>query len=207
MDKRARPTWRRPPRKREENEERERERAPTDALRAIRVAESLEPVCVRARRLSLSLSLRKTRRSRARDGYTPATRQDPSPDVTRSRQKDKEQHKRTRFLLEKRGVLELRAHERVATNRGLPPTTGTRFAFRSLLITQSFQVRFGRSRVPTTPGVRGSPEHSRSSLASTPSLNHSQTPNVESQITTVCWTLTATRASTSRATCSHHHAT
>ena len=43
---------------------------------------------------------------------------------------------------------------------GLPPTTGTRFAFLNLLITRSFQVRIGRSIVQKTHTVRGFSEHS-----------------------------------------------
>ena len=45
------------------------------------------------------------------------------------------------------------------------PQPQYRFAFRSVLVTRSFPVRFGLGRVPTTRTVRGSPEHSRSSKA------------------------------------------
>ena len=70
---------------------------------------------------------------------------------------------------------------------GLPPTHSYRFAFRSLLVTTvRFQCdRFGRSRVPTYEATVyvGSPEHAPSSpLCPDTSLNHSQTPNVESSI-------------------------
>ena len=42
-----------------------------------------------------------------------------------------------------------------------------RFAFRYLLVTRSFSVRIGRSRVQTTRTVRSFPEHSRSSSPDT----------------------------------------
>ena len=45
------------------------------------------------------------------------------------------------------------------------PQPQYRFAFRSLVATRSFTVRFGRSIVPTTRTVRGSPEHLSSSKA------------------------------------------
>ena len=61
-----------------------------------------------------------------------------------------------------------------------PPNDSSDLHFRYLLITQSFQVRFGRSMVQTTRTVRGSSEHSPSSPPDTVSTNLKHQRNYKS---------------------------
>ena len=73
------------------------------------------------------------------------------------------------------------------------PQPQYRFAFRSLLVTLSFPVRFGRSIVPNVLAtcLTRAPPTTRSIVPSRPdtSLIHSRTPNVESSIDTAVETL------------------